>query len=88
MTGITITQSIVFNLRKAGFKLQPRDDAEDPESQLVRQSGADTGICVRDWTNAGMGFAVLKDNRLLAEGLELREALALAVSSARAENPD
>jgi hypothetical protein len=62
------------------FQLDQCSGTEEPEWRLMPTSGSDTGIVIRDWNNAGLGFAVIQQGQLIAEGLQLRQALNLAIS--------
>ena len=83
---VAISQSIVFNLRRAGFSLRPREGTEDPEWHLVTNEGLDTGFIIRDWVAAGLGYALFRNTELIAEGLEFRQALGRAIALQRADS--
>ena len=83
---VAITQSIVFNLRRAGFSLRAREGTEDPEWQLMTNDGLDTRFVIRDWTAAGLGYALFRNMELVAEGLEFRQALERAIAMQRADS--
>ena len=68
-----------------GFTLVKLMDTEDPEWRMQRLDGTPTAFVFRDWTEAGLGFAVIESGSLLIEGQTERQAINFVLNALRDE---